>query len=230
MPIKVLGIVPARQGSKGFPNKNIKKINGKTLIEKAIKVALDCKQINDVYISTDSAKYENLALIAGAKSIGLRPKKLGLDNTKMIDVIVDLLNKIEIKYDYVVLLQPSSPIRSSIDIKKCINLVKNKNLSSCVSVARCEEPHPYKLKKINKSGYLESFISGASSEVPRQSLPKVYALNGAIYVAKVELILNNKTFFSKDTMPYIMKDKINIDNEEDFIFLKTLIDKGKLDL
>ena len=62
MPIKVLGIVPARQGSKGFPNKNIKKINGKTLIEKAIKVALDCKQINDVYISTDSAKYENLEI------------------------------------------------------------------------------------------------------------------------------------------------------------------------
>jgi len=226
--MKVLAVVPARCGSKGFPNKNIKEIEGKTLLEWAIKIGLDCSIIDDIYISTDCKKYENIAISAGAKSLGLRPRKLASDTAKSIDVIIDLLDNLEKKYDYVVLLQPTSPVRQGIDIENMLKSIEENNSSSAVSVCEFEEPHPFKLKTINDKGYIKSFIDGTSSEVPRQSLPKAYALNGAIYITKVKTILEEKTFLPDDTIPYIMNNNINIDSEEDFIFLEAMIKKQKV--
>lgn len=226
--MKVLSIVPARCGSKGFPNKNIKKIGDKTLLELAVKVGLDCKAVDDVYVSTDCKKYENIALNAGAKSLGLRPEEFATDSAKSIDVVVDLINKLEEKYDYLVLLQPTSPIREPKDIENMINLLKDKCADACVSVTQFEEPHPFKLKSINSDGYVKSFIDGTTSEVPRQSLPKAYALNGAIYITKIESILTEKTFLPNKTVPYVMNTNINIDSEEDFIFLEAMVQKKKV--
>jgi CMP-N,N'-diacetyllegionaminic acid synthase len=228
--MRILGIIPARCGSKGFPNKNIKKIGDKTLLELAVKVGLDCKTVDDVYVSTDCNEYENIALNAGAKSLGLRPKKFATDGAKSIDVVIDLINRLEEKYDYLVLLQPTSPIREPKDIENMISLLKENNADACVSVTQFEEPHPYKLKSIDSDGYVKSFIEGSTSEVPRQSLPKVYALNGAIYVTKIETILKEKTFFPKKTVPYIMDTNINIDSEEDFIFLEAMVEKSKVNI
>jgi len=226
--MKVLAVVPARSGSKGFPNKNIAKIKGKTLIELAVKVAMDCSIINDVYISTDSKEYEDIAILAGAKSHELRPKELANDTAKSIDVIIDLINKLEKEYDYLVLLQPTSPIRKAEDIENMLkNIIENKADAS-VSVYELEEPHPYKLKSITEDGFVKPFVEGTTSEIPRQLLPKVYALNGAIYVTKVNAILNKKTFLPEKTLSYIMEENINIDSEEDFIFLQAMIDKNKV--
>ena len=228
--MKILAVIPARCGSKGFPNKNIAKIKGKTLLEWAVKVGLDCDSINDVYISTDCNKYENIAKKAGAKSLGLRPKELASDSSKTIDVIIDLLNNLEETYDYLVLLQPTSPIRTSEDIKNMIELVEKSKAEGSVSICEFEEPHPYKLKKIDKDGFVNSFLEDTTSEVPRQSLPKVYALNGAIYLTKISTILNKKTFLPKKTIPYFMPNNINIDSEEDFIFLEGMLEKGKVEI
>jgi CMP-N-acetylneuraminic acid synthetase len=226
--MKVLVIVPSRCGSKGFPNKNIAKIGDKTLLELAVKVGLDCKIVDDVYISTDCNEYENIALNAGAKSLGLRPEEFATDSAKSIDVVIDLINKLEEKYDFLVLLQPTSPIREPKDIENMISIIKEKKADACVSVTQFEEPHPFKLKSIDSDGYVKSFIDGTTSEVPRQSLPKVYALNGAIYITKIETILNEKTFLPKKTVPYIMDTNINIDSEEDFILLEAMVQKKKV--
>lgn len=226
--MKVLAIVPARCGSKGFPNKNIAKIGDKTLLDLAVRVGLDCKSVDDVYVSTDCNEYENIALKVGAKSLGLRPEEFATDSAKSIDVVIDLINKLEKKYDYLVLLQPTSPIREPQDIENMINILKEKNADACVSVTQFEEPHPFKLKSIDSDGYVKSFIDGTTSEVPRQFLPKAYALNGAIYITKIETILNEKTFLPQKTMPYIMDTNINIDSEEDFIFLETMVQKKKV--
>jgi CMP-N,N'-diacetyllegionaminic acid synthase len=228
--MKVLAIVPARCGSKGFPNKNIVKIGHKTLLELAVKVGLDCKVIDDVYVSTDCKEYENIALKAGAKSLGLRPKEFATDTAKSIDVVIDLINRLDEKYDYAILLQPTSPIRKPKDIDIMISLLREKNVDACVSVTQFEEPHPYKLKSIDSDGYVKSFIDGTTSEVPRHSLPKVYALNGAIYITKVKIIMNEKTFLPKRTVPYVMNININIDSEEDFIFLEAMIEKNKVNV
>lgn len=226
--MKVLAIVPARSGSKGFPNKNIAKIESKTLLELAVKVALSCRMVTDVYVSTDSEEYEKIALIAGSKSLGLRPWHLATDTAKTVDVVIDLVCRLKKIYDYIVLLQPTSPIREPKDIENMINIIEEHNADACVSISKLEEPHPCKLKVIDSNGCIKSFIDGASSEVPRQSLPQVYALNGAIYIVKAETVMNEKTFLPKKTMPYIMKTNINIDSEEDFIFLESMVLNKKL--
>lgn len=228
--MKVLAVVPARSGSKGYPNKNLAEIGNTTLLELAVKVGMDCKIVKDVFISTDSMEYEKKAIAAGAKSLGMRPRKLSTDTAKSVDVIADLLEKIENNYDYIVLLQPTSPIREPQDIENMIKIIQDKNADACVSVTKIEEPHPYKLKKIGIDGYVKSFIKRASSELPRQLLPRVYALNGAIYVAKTKIILKENTFLPKKTIPYFMNSNINIDSDVDHIFLEAMVKKKKVKL
>jgi CMP-N-acetylneuraminic acid synthetase len=226
--MKVLAIIPARGGSKGFPDKNIAKIDGITLLEIAIKTALDCPVIDDVYVSTDSTKYEEIARGAGAKSLELRPEKLASDTAKTPDVIIDLIGKLDDEYDYIVLLQPTSPLRKGSDIENMINSIEHSDAEAAVSVTLLDEPHPYKLKSITDDGYINPFIEDASSEVPRQLLPKAYVLNGALYVIKYNAFLKGKTFLPKKTLPYLMKECINIDTEQDFILLEALHNKQKI--
>jgi len=228
MHIKIIAIVPARSGSKGFPNKNIAVLKEKTLIELAVKLAVDSMEVDDVYISTDSPDYERIAINAGAKSLGLRSEELSSEFAKTIDVIIDFLSKGTKDFDYVLLLQPTSPVRSLEDIKNIVRIIEENDCNSVVSVTKLNEPHPFKLKKITKSGYLSSFIEGKSSEIPRQLLPECYSLNGAFYLINKDVLLEKESFFTGKTMPYVMKHKINIDSEEDFLFLKSMVENGKV--
>jgi len=228
--MNVLAIIPARCGSKGFPDKNIAKISNKTLLELAINVGLSSEIINDVYVSTDCVKYEEIAIKAGAKSLGLRPKHLATDTAKSIDAVIDILNKVDKTYDYVLLLQPTSPLREPKDIENMMNIVIKHNANAAVSVVKIDEPHPYKLKSINENGYVQPFIDGAISETPRQLLPDVYALNGALYLVKTSVILEKQTFLPEKTIPYVMDNLINIDSEEDYIFMKAMQENNKIKL
>ena len=228
--MKVLAIVPARCGSKGFPNKNIALINNKTLLELAIKVAIDCPDVDDTFVSTDCIEYEKIAKKSGAKSIGLRSKTLATDNAKTVDVIIDLIKKLENKYTHIVLLQPTSPNRTPSDISEMIKLMTTNDADAIVSLTKLEEPHPYKLKKINELGLVEPFLDGTDSELPRQSLPMAYSLNGAIYIVKVDTLLKEKTFLPEKTVPYIMKNNINIDREDDFFYLLSMLTNAKINI
>lgn len=224
--MKVLAIVPARSGSKGFPNKNIAKVGGVTLIEWAVRVAKDCPIVSDVYVSTDSEAYENIGVAAGAKSAGLRPEHLANDTAKTIDVVLDLLERLNESYDYTVLLQPTSPIRHAHDIKAMIARISEAEADAAVSVARLEEPHPHKLKAVGENGFIKPFIEGTSSEVPRQALPPAYVLNGALYVVQTSALRRHKTFLPTKTIPYVMSRGINVDTPEDFMLLKAMYEKG----
>lgn len=218
----IVAIIPARAGSKGFKNKNIAEIQGKTLIEYAVLSGLKASLISEVFISTDSIEYEAKAIDSGASSLGLRPEILSTDNAKSIDVIIDLLTKPEMRdVTHVVLLQPTSPIRSKQLIDSCIQQCIKGN-ESVVTVSKIEDPHPVKLKKIDNS-ILRPYLEGGNSEVTRQELPSVYELTGAVYVSSVENILKEKSFFSSNTIPVVCNDFVNIDNERDFNFLKFLV-------
>ena len=228
--LNVLAIVPARCGSKGFPNKNIVKLQGETLLGLAVKVGVNCEAVDATYVSTDCVSYNDIAVKAGAISLGLRPDYLAADKAKTVDVAIDLIQKLENIYDYLVLLQPTSPVREPKDITNMIALLDKSKADACVSVVRLEEPHPYKLKSISDDGYIKSFIDDTSSEVPRQELPKAYALNGSIYVVKIQTLLKERTFLPYKTVPYYMESCVNIDSEEDFIFLNAMIDAGKINV
>ncbi len=218
--MKIIAVVPARSGSKGVKNKNIHKINGKTLLELAIEVAKKNKRINDIYVSTDSAKYEKIALKAGAKSLGLRPEHLSGDQARITDVLINLLDGLQESYDYLLLLQPTSPQRTSREINQIIKIATQTNADAVVSVSKFEEPHPYKLKVISETGIVSSFVRGTKSETPRQMLPKVYRLTGAYYLIKIKTLLKEKTLLPKKTTAFITEPIVNIDTKEDLDYLK----------
>lgn len=222
-----IAIIPCRSGSKGFPGKNITKINDLTLIEYAVRVAKQTQSIDDVYVSTDSKEYEDIAISAGAKSLGLRPSHLATDGAKSMDVVLDFLKTLDKTFDHVVLLQPTSPMRSGREIEEMIRLLDNYN--AAVTVERVDEPHPYKMMVI-EDHKLKPFIRDAVAERPRQEMPAVYRLNGAIYCIRMKCLLAEKTFFPKDTYGYVTSRKINIDSEDDYLLLKELVRLNKINL
>ena len=219
----IVAIIPARSGSKGFVNKNIASIKGISLMERAIKKALDSKIIDYVYISTDSNEYEDIAIKSGALSLGLRPSSLSLDSTTTQEVIINFLENDKVKnVTHIVLLQPTSPIRTVDLVDRAISVSLDTN-QSVVSVAKVEDPHPFKLKKIINNK-LVPFIENTNSEINRQSLPLAYELTGSIYVTTKKNILERNSFFSESTIPIIQENFINIDSEKDFIFFKYLVE------
>lgn len=228
--MRTIAIVPARAGSRGISDKNIIEINGKTLLSKAIEVANKTKQIDTVLISTDSKAYEKIGLAAGAISNGLRPAILSNDTAKTIDVVTFELERNIQKFEIVVLLQPTSPLRRPEDLSKIIETIKAGRADSVVSVAKLEEPHPFKLKRITNDGWLTSFLPETSSEIPRQMLPEAFQLTGAIYATKIESLYENKSFFSKRTLPYLLYPFVNIDTAEDVLKAHRLMSEQDLAL
>ncbi|QYJ95157.1 cytidylyltransferase domain-containing protein [Shewanella spartinae] len=225
----IIAVIPARSGSKGFPNKNIACVGGKTLLEHAIKVGLDSKCIDKVYVSTDSLEYLKIAMSAGAFSLGIRPDTLSGDDVSTVDVLEFMLGHPDlVNVTHVVLLQPTSPIRTSHQIDDCVTMAIESR-QSVVSIAKVEDPHPFKMKKI-VDGKLVSYIDGCSSETARQSLPSVYELTGAIYVSSKENLLNNHSLFSNETKPYIQDRFVNIDMKEDLDYLEFLLAAGKVEI
>ncbi len=229
--MRVVGIVPARSGSKGFSNKNMAIIRGQSLLERAVRKGVECEAIDDVYVSTDSGEYEEVARKAGAKSVGLRPAHLAGDTVKTIDVVIDLLPKLDRAYDIVVLLQPTGPVRTVAEIEFAIEMLREQtDLEAVVSVSRLFEPHPCKLKVISADGYLKPFLEDCKRELPRQILREVYWLTGSIYVIRARALVEQHTFFPNKTRPFIMNRAVNIDSEDDLILLDALIREGKISL
>jgi CMP-N,N'-diacetyllegionaminic acid synthase len=220
--LKTIAIIPARSGSKGVRHKNVAKIGAKTLLELAVAVGVDCPLIDDVYISTDSEQYMQLALSAGAKTKGLRPDALSGDDVATVSVVLDLVDSISTRYDLIVLLQPTSPLRTPDDVCSMINLLNEKQADAAVSLVPLDEPHPHKLKRMSNAGLVEPFIPDTSSEIPRQQLPDAFKLNGAIYLIKTDVLLRKKTFLPRNTVGYVMGQGINVDRAEDLILLDAL--------
>lgn len=223
---KVVGLITARSGSKGFPDKNIALLNGITLIDHAIIAGKGSSFIEELYISTDSAVYEKIAVDAGAKSLGLRPENLATDNARSIDVIKNFI-EISGLYggDIIVLLQPTSPVRTGKQIDSAV-MLHQKDGESVATVALLDEPNPYKLKVIDDKNTLRPLISCADSEIPRQELPKSYQLTGGIYVSSVSNIFEKGSLFSDNTLPLIVEDFCNVDSCIDLEFLKFRCERG----
>ncbi|AOW76477.1 hypothetical protein A3Q34_06155 [Colwellia sp. PAMC 20917] len=225
----IVAIIPARAGSKGFKNKNIAEVDGVSLLAYAVRSSKQSQLIDRTVVSTDSKVYEEIATSEGATSLGLREEVLAGDNSKTVDVVLKLLQHKSLQsVTHVILLQPTSPIRSGEMIDECISLAQ-KNRESVVSIAKIDDPHPAKLKRI-VNGSIESYLPGAESEINRQELPDAYALTGAIYISTVENLISNKSFFSSNTQPYISRSFANIDSQDDFEYLEYLVEKGKVSL
>lgn len=216
---RILAMIPARGGSKGIKGKNIKLLCGKPLLAYSIEVALQCSYIDYVLVSTDSEEIAKCGKDYGAKVPFLRPAEYATDEAKTIDVLlhgIETLRQTGEEFDYLMLLQPTQPFRTSKQLTEAIEMIVDRELSSLVSVCPVEE-HPILMRTLGETGELKTILS-CGSTVRRQDFPAVYKVNGSIYINQIDEKLNKDTSLNDNQYPYFMtrEDSIDIDTIEDF--------------
>jgi N-acylneuraminate cytidylyltransferase len=206
----VFAVIPARGGSKGLFRKNIAEVGGRPMIAWSIMAAQGSKYIDRTVLSSDD---ENI--IAAAKDFGgdtpfIRPAELATDTSNTADTLIHALDQMTKAYDYLVLLQPTSPLRITGDIDGAIKKCHYKGALACVS--GCEpSKSPYWMYHLDKDQKMSSVISSEHITKQRQGLPKVFAPNGAVFVAQVSWFRKSLTFYGPDTIAYIMPTERSVD-------------------
>ncbi|MFJ5358501.1 cytidylyltransferase domain-containing protein [Pectobacterium sp. CHL-2024] len=218
-----LAIIPARGGSKRLPRKNIKILHGKPLIAWTIDAALSAKTVDDVIVSTDDDEIASVARQYGAQVPFIRPASLASDTSTTEDVIrhaVDFMSE-KHYYDKVIILQPTSPLRTAENIDEANLFFDSKNANAVVSVTECEH-NPNWINGIDDRYSLDGFM-----EPKTFKKGKLYRLNGAIYIVKRELSPDFSVFYKKGSFAYIMSNKnsVDIDTETDFEYANFLFNK-----
>lgn len=225
-----IAIIPARSGSKGLKDKNIKDLNGIPLIAYSIKCALDSGMFDCVFVSTDSIEYAKIAEEYGANANFLRSEKNSSDKAGSWDVVREVLEQFEKEgqvFDKIMLLQPTSPLRTVEDIRSSFEMMRTKSANAIVSVAEMEHS-PLWCNVLPDDLSMEKFYNDMAINMPRQELPKYYRLNGAIYLLKKQELQKVKMFREK-CYAYIMPidRSIDIDTEFDFKMAQILLNQGK---
>ncbi|MDA9134164.1 acylneuraminate cytidylyltransferase family protein [Candidatus Pelagibacter ubique] len=227
---KIIAIIPARGGSKGIKLKNLRKIKGKTLVTIVGNLVSKIKVIDQAVISTDHKKIANYAIKSGLKFYSFRPKNISGDKISDTAVILHALTEAEkiekIKYDIVVMLHPTSPLRKIKDIIGSINLLIKKKYDSVWTVSKTDSKyHPLKQLLITNNK-LDYYSKKGSLVIARQQLSDVYYRNSAAYVIKADFLRKNKKIIGKNSGAYIINNKqISIDTIEDINEAKKLYKK-----
>ena len=211
-----LAIIPARGGSKRLPRKNVLNLNGKPLIAYSIEAGLKSKYMDKVIVTSDDDEILTISERYGADTIK-RPDELANDTATTFDAIKHTVDSCE-NYDYIVLLQATSPLRDEKLIDEAIELLESKNADAIVSV--CEMDHsPLWSNTLGDSLSMKGFLRDDILNQRSQDLEKYYRLNGAIYICKIEKLLEEKSFFLKDSIfAYNMNRKSSIDIDEEIDF------------
>lgn len=223
---KILAIIPARGGSKGVPRKNIRDLAGKPLIAWTIEEAKKSRYIDRLILSSEDDEIIEVAKQCGCEVPFKRPIELAQDETPGIEPVLHAIEQCP-GYDYVVLLQPTSPLRTVEDIDGCIEKLISSGKDFYVSVTESDKS-PYWMYTVNQSN-MKVLIDRNKLITRRQDLPKVYNLNGALYVGKVELLYKKKSFLTEGTQAYIMprERSYDIDSEMDFKICNYLMESLK---
>jgi len=212
----ILAIIPARGASKGIKNKNIVDISGKPLLAWTIEAALSSKYISQTFVSSDNNKILQIAGKHGASTI-LRPESLALDTSASEPTIEHTLQSlINENYEYIILLQPTSPLRDSSDIDNAFDLFFQKDATSLISVSKIDKKILKAFKK-NDSGFISAISNAEYPFMRRQDLPETFISNGAIYIIKTEEFLKNSSLFTDRCVSFLMDEikSIDIDTLED---------------
>ena len=224
--MKLLAMIPARSGSKGVKNKNIKSIGQYNLVHRAYRFIKKNLPADEIIISTDYS-YSEFSNFLPKLQYRKRPIELSKDDSSIVDVCIDAVNflhsKTNKKFTDLLLLQPTSPFRESIDLNLAISLYKEKSLKSLASVSKVIQ-HPYEV--INGIGYNWEPIISWHGHKNRQELDSYYFINGCFYIVNLKEFLEQKTFVNKNTYMYLTRKKycIDIDDEEDFDLAQKLLE------
>lgn len=217
-------VIPARGGSKRLPRKNVLDLAGKPLIAWSIDAAKGSKYIDQVVVTSDDAEILKIANSLSVDTIK-RPAELASDTASTFDAIDHAIKQGSCKYDFIILLQATSPLRTAEHIDEAIELLAQKNADAVISV--CETDHsPLWSNTLSEGGSLEGFISEDVKNKRSQDLPKYYRLNGAIYICNTTRLLKEKSFFlSNNINAYEMtrSTSIDIDSDMDLLLAKAYI-------
>jgi N-acylneuraminate cytidylyltransferase/CMP-N,N'-diacetyllegionaminic acid synthase len=206
--MSTFALIPARGGSKGIPRKNIKLMAGKPLIAWTIEAALRSSLLDAVVVSTEDEEIAEVARNAGALVPFMRPAELAQDATPGIDPVLHALDQLP-EFDSVLLLQPTSPMRSTADIDGCLTLAAERGAPSVVSV--CEpDTHPYWTYRVGADQSMRRLLDGAAV-TRRQDLPAVAALNGALYFADAAWLRRSRALVGPETLAYVMTREHSVD-------------------
>ncbi|MFM9279947.1 acylneuraminate cytidylyltransferase family protein [Paenibacillus jiagnxiensis] len=225
-----LAVIPARSGSKGLPGKNIRPLNGKPLIVYSIEAAAESGCVTQVVVSTDDEATANIARDAGAEVPFLRPAELATDEAKSIDVLRHAVQYYEENgqhYDYILLLQPTSPLRTATDIREAMKQFVYSGADSLQSIAPART-HPYLLRKRSDARQLSPYLE-AESHARRQDLTELYELNGAIYLMKRDLLMEHGEIVGSSNQGFIMpaERSVDIDTLWDFRLAEWVLQQYK---
>ena len=225
---KILGLITARSGSKGLPKKNIKPLLGKPLIAWSIDVGIKSNYIDDLVVSTDCHEMSRLAKKYEAEAPFIRPKELSTDSASSVDVILHAINWLEKRdrfYDLVVLLEPTSPLRESKDIDRCLEIMQENNVRSIVSICKVESTHPMFLFRLNEKSKLDPYSGKTPNSLRRQDLETLYFLEGSVYCSEIDLLRTKRGFYHEETYGYIVPKwkSLEIDDEDDFLMVEALM-------
>lgn len=223
--LSVLAVIPARGGSKGVPRKNIRELAGKPLIAWTIEEAKKSKYITKLILSSEDDEIIGVAKAYGCDVPFKRPIELAQDDTAGIDPILHAIEQCP-GYDYVIMLQPTSPLRTAEDVDGCIEHLLNSQAELCVSVTEPSKS-PYWMYTLSEDSVMRPLIEQDKLIVRRQDLPKVYALNGAVYVGKIDTVVKERSFITDGTIGFIMpaKRSFDIDTEMDFNICENILKK-----
>ena len=210
---RILALIPARGGSKGIKNKNIIDLCGKPLISYTIAAAKESRYVDSVIVSTDSEKIAEIAVFYGADVPFLRPATLALDTSTTLETVCHAIKKLTAcgdRYDVLLLLQPTSPLRTQEDIDRALEKFAREGLS-IASVSKAKDS-PILLRKLTGKSRMESLL-GLQSTVRRQDMPPVYRVNGSIYINEISS-LSESTSFNDNVCPYVMDESHSVDIDD----------------
>lgn len=225
---KILAIIPARGGSKGLPGKNIKPLLGKPLIGWSIEQAQASKYIDEIFVSTDSREIGQVACTFGIEVSDYRPEELAVDTAPSSAFILYTLNLYQTKgifFDYFILLEPTSPLRTVEDIDGSIEILVNHPIAeSIVGVCKVGCAHPAFLVKMGENGILNPYLK-EMGVLRRQETEDLYFFEGSTYVSKVCSYVKYKSFYHDKTLPYIIPKSraFEIDDAEDWNIIESIL-------
>lgn len=221
-------MIPARGGSKGVPGKNLREVGGEPLIVHAVRTGEEAAHLDLVVVSTDDDEIARVATSAGARVL-MRPSDLATDEAPVAPVLMHALTEAESDghgpFDVVVLLQPTSPLRSGAHVDAALQILRdNVDADSVVSVCACEDMHPSRMYELPGDGTMAA-VWPEWERSPRQELPPVYYRNGAIYVIRREVLMGDGLAIGRSPAPLVMPAQLlaNVDDERDLIVADALI-------
>ncbi|WP_135552191.1 acylneuraminate cytidylyltransferase family protein [Paenibacillus cymbidii] len=218
----VMAFIPARGGSKGIPRKNIAMAAGKPLLAWTIEAARGSRYIDRLILTSDDETIIGVAREWGCEAPFVRPAELARDDTPGMDMVMHTVHNMP-AYDYILQLQPTSPLRTSEDIDLALELTESRGAAACVSVTKLAAS-PHWMYAVDERQRMSPLLE-RNKLLPRQSLPDTYTLNGAICLAERKWLLQSRTFMGEETIAYVMprERSVDIDAPIDLVVFEALI-------